>query len=245
MRSSDKHDLKAPRTRKVVSKQKPPQEIEIKLRVADRRSLLTRLSGLGAIYEGRVHEMNTLYDTKSRSMMRKGRLLRIRTERPADKSRSARPAMNRRLGGAVLTFKGPVRGSDSSAARGRRKYKVREEREVRVTDGEQLAAILEAVGLRPSFRYEKYRSTYRLPGVNGVILELDETPIGDFLEAEGNRASIDRAAELLGYGPMDYVTKSYGALFRDSMRKPGHTNSSKRERFPRLGGKDMSFRRKK
>ncbi len=243
MRPSDKQDLNARHARRVASKRKPPPEVEVKLRVADRRTLLARLSKLGAVYQSRVHEMNTLYDTPGRAMLRKGQLLRIRIEHPADKSPAASTAKNPPLAGAVLTFKGPVRGSRWSPARGARKYKVREEREVRVTDGEQLAAILEAFGLRPSFRYEKYRSTYRLPGMNSVILELDETPIGDFLELEGVRGSIDRAANLLGYGPMDYVTKSYGALFLESVRKSGHTKSSKRERIPRLGAKNMLFPR--
>ncbi len=64
-------------------------------------------------------------------------------------------------------------------------YKVREEREVRASDERAIAEILGALGLAPRFRYEKYRSTYRLPGIAHVVVELDETPIGDFLELEG------------------------------------------------------------
>ena len=69
------------------------------------------------------------------------------------------------------------------------------------------------MGLRPCFRYEKYRSTYRLPGLPGLIVEVDETPIGDFLELEGSPMEIDCGAALLGFSPADYITKSYGALF--------------------------------
>jgi len=52
------------------------------------------------------------------------------------------------------------------------------------------------------FRYEKYRTTFRLPDsnawANGLLIELDETPIGTFVELEGPAAAIDRAAEELG-----------------------------------------------
>jgi len=242
MRSSDKNGTDARRTPRVTPARKTNEEIEVTLRVADRRALLARLAELGAVCEGRVHEMNALYDTRDRSIMRRGQLLRIRTERPANRPGTKASGAKQHLEGALLTFKGPVVRQVPARSGGRR-YKVREELEVRVADGDQLAVILKALGFRPDFRYEKYRSTYRLPSMDNVILDLDETPIGDFLEAEGTRAAIDRAAELLGYQSADYVTKSYWELFRDEVRKSGHTKSSKRERFPRLMGRDMVFRR--
>ena len=223
---------------------KPNQEIEVKLRIADRQALLARLDELGAIYEGRVHEMNTLYDTRERTLMRKGQLLRIRIERRADYPEAKASHTTQKLESALLTFKGPVRRRNSGAARSQRKYKIREEQEVRAADGDQLAVILEALGLLPSFRYEKYRSTYRLPAIKNVALELDETPVGDFLEVEGARASIDRAAALLGYRPSDYLTKSYWDLFQE-YRDSVHTKSSKRERFPNFGHPDMLFLQKR
>jgi adenylate cyclase class 2 len=243
MRSSDKNQTHARRTRRQTSPPKPNQEVEVKLRVADRRALLARLTELGAICEGRVHEMNTLYDTRDRSLMRKGKLLRIRTERQADQPGTQASAITRKLEGALLTYKGPVRRSDAPAVRGGRRYKIREEREVRAADADQLAIILESLGLRPSFRYEKYRTTYRLPTIDNVILELDETPVGDFLEAEGARAAIDRAAQLLGYQREDYVTKSYWDLFQERLRERGHAKFQKRRRFPRARQRDMLFSR--
>jgi adenylate cyclase class IV len=227
------------------------KETEVKLRVADRQALLGRLARLRARYHGRVHEMNTLYDTPDGALARRGRLLRIRVERPAEQ-RAGRtpnlakmPSARRDRQGALLTFKGPVRGKEQGRAGGGRRYKIREEREVRVADGNALARIFEALGLRPSFRYEKYRSTYRLPHLDGVTLELDETPIGDFLEAEGTRAAIDRAAALLGYQPADYITKSYGQLFLDRVRMMGRASPSKTRRIAHVGARDMLFGREK
>lgn len=244
MRTSDKNDRRVRRPRRAKRVPKPSREIEIKLRIADRRALLARLGELGAICEGRVHEMNTLYDTRERTLMRKGQLLRIRIERRADYPEAKASHTTQKLESALLTFKGPVRLRNSGAARSQGKYKIREEQEVRAADGDQLAVILEALGLLPSFRYEKYRSTYRLPAIKNVALELDETPVGDFLEVEGARASIDRAAALLGYRPSDYLTKSYWDLFQE-YRNSVHTKSSKRERFPNSGHPDMLFLQKR
>ena len=220
------------------------QETEVKLRVADREALLRQLAGIGASYQGRVHETNTLYDTPDGSLRREGKLLRIRMEQPAERAKSSArvPRESEKIHAALLTFKGPPRPERSKEFSGGRRYKIREEREVRVADGEVLARILEAMGLRPVFRYEKYRSTFRLPRLPGVILDFDETPIGDFLEAEGARAAIDRSAALLGYRPADYITESYGELL---LRETRHIKPSRKGKTPRSASRDMLFPRKK
>lgn len=88
-----------------------------------------------------------------------------------------------------------------------------------------MGQILNGLGLHPAFRYEKFRTTYALPGIRGLKVELDETPIGIFLELEGPPSGIDRAARLLGYARNDYLKESYGALYladcRRRGRKPG------------------------
>jgi adenylate cyclase, class 2 len=248
-----KPDSKTRSTRRAAANRQASLETEVKLRVGDRHALLRKLAALRAECEGRVHEMNTIYDTPARFLMRKGKLLRVRVERPMGRVRMSKPNTNETPAGALVTYKGPVRRRVPTKAPGSRKsdgrkYKVREEREIRVADGEQLAVILEGIGLLPSFRYEKYRSTYRLPGLDGVKLELDETPIGDFLEAEGSRAAIDLSTERLGYRPADYITESYWDLFRDAMRKRGRRNGSKRARKLAFDGSEvgnMLFRNKK
>jgi len=51
------------------------------------------------------------------------------------------------------------------------------------------------------FSYEKYRTTMKLPGsarwAKDLVIEVDETPIGTFLELEGPAEAIDRAAQNL------------------------------------------------
>jgi adenylate cyclase class IV len=220
------------------------KEVEVKLRVADREALLRRLARLNAkLVRPRVHEMNTLYDTPDGALARREQMLRIRVERTASRSKSGGGAGRKSEELVTLTYKGPVERpatreqgrrddklpSDSGGDSGRDaagnleggRYKVRDEREVRLSDAGAGAHILEAFGLAPRFRYEKYRTTYRMPGRGGVVVELDETPIGTFLELEGSRAAIDRAAGGLGFGPADYIVETYVALFIEKLREKG------------------------
>jgi adenylate cyclase class 2 len=191
-------------------------EVEIKLRVADRPAILRRLKRLKAAGGERVHEMNTLYDIPGGALAREGKLLRIRVEQPAPArgGKSPRkPRPSNRTRAAMLTYKGPVQTASPDGSFHGRRSKIREEHEVCVEDAAALARVFEGLGLRPWFRYEKYRSTYRLPGFARLLLEVDETPIGDFLELEGPPEAIDRCAALLDFRTADYIIKSYGALF--------------------------------
>ncbi len=208
------------------------KEVEVKLRVGDLAAARRALAKLGARpvaarsvksrpgQAGRVNEFNTLFDTPEGGLAKHGQLLRIRQEwRGGRGSEKAKPART------VFTYKGPsVADSAASAALGRR-YKIRDEFEVEVADASGLRQILEALGLRGWFRYEKYRTTFALPPKNrwaaGLRIELDETPIGPYLELEGPPEAIDRAAEQLGYRHGDYITTSYLALYLEQCRRRG------------------------
>ena len=197
------------------------REIEVKLRIADVREILSKLRKLRAISRGRVLEQNTLYDTPNSEIRRSGRLLRLRTERPAASAwaGAGRPQ-------TVLTLKGPLPGR--SAATAPAPFKERMEREVLVHSPQQWPSALGSLGLRPAFRYDKYRTSFRLGDLH---LDLDETPIGVFLELEGPPAPIDRAARLLGFSRRHYLRQSYGELYIADCRRQG--------RVPR----NMLFRR--
>lgn len=200
------------------------EEIEIKLRVPDLAALQSRLIYLRARkILSRTYESNTLYDTPKKNLRRRGQLIRVRIERPASSFGKNRLNQN---GAAVLTYKGPSAQSRNLPKTGghsknRMHFKIRDEAETPVSDAEQTARILHALGLRPAFRYEKFRTTYALPGVRGLKVELDETPIGIFLELEGPATGIDRAARLLGYGRQDYLTETYGSLYLSNCRRHG------------------------
>ena len=187
------------------------QEIEIKLRIRDLPALRRRLRALGARLLSNVHEHNTVFDTPRQRLRKKGQLLRLRLERP--RSSSKFPLR------AVLTCKGPGAPSTKPSTASSSRYKIREEIETSISHPSALERILHGLGLQPSFRYEKYRSTYRLPRLLGVLIDLDETPIGVFLELEGSPRAIDRAARLLGFGPSDYLVATYAALYFDHCRR--------------------------
>jgi adenylate cyclase class 2 len=246
MRSASKTGL---RKSGRVTPERAHTEIEVKLRIADKARLLDQLAHLKArLVRARVHEMNTLYDTPDGKLARHGQMLRLRVERPAPDAN--REGLTQRVSAgkpeisALLTLKGPAKGQKASAP-GR--YKVREEHEARVSDHREMARILEALGVRPWFRYEKFRSTFELPSVRNLKLALDETPIGLFLELEGPPGEINRAAALLGFARSGYISKSYGALFMEHSGLAGRVSgqASPNEPVPFSGVQDMLFGRSK
>jgi len=171
-------------------------EVEIKLAVASAAEGLERLqrAGFTPLHE-RAFEANTVFDTAALELIQSGRLLRLREFR----------------GEALLTFKGPPEPGP---------HKTRREVETRVEDGGAMQAVLEALGYRGVFRYEKYRTAFGRAGGAGHAF-LDETPIGCFLELEGAPEWIDATAAELGFARGDYITLSYGSLYREHCRKAG------------------------
>ena len=204
------------------------REIEIKLQVPSIDAPRRRLKQLHARkITPRTHESNTLYDTPKSDLRRRGQMIRIRIERSSSSRRGQAPKAK---APAILTYKGPSRTRPNSEAMARgasaaKYFKVRNEAEVSFNGADQLEAILRAFGLHPVFRYEKFRTTYVLPSIRGLKIELDETPIGTYLELEGHVVGINRAARLLGYTKRDYITGTYGSLYladcRRRGRKPG------------------------
>ena len=78
------------------------------------------------------------------------------------------------------------------------------------------------IGFRPGFRYEKFRTSFRnIPSAAGLHLDLDETPVGDFLEIEGAPREIDRIARALGFSPRDYIRSTYWDLYAAECRRRG------------------------
>jgi len=164
-----------------------PVETEIKLRMESPEAARQAVRSLGAtLVRPRHLEDNTLFDDASHSLAADGKVLRLR----------------RAEGHAILTFKGPRRDVEG--------IKARTELEVEVANGDRLEAILRALEMSPSFRYQKYRETNRWRDAEIVV---DETPIGTFLEIEGPPATIHAAASALGRGLHDYIRDSYVALF--------------------------------
>jgi adenylate cyclase class 2 len=129
---------------------------------------------------------------------------------------------------ALVTFKGPAPGRPQRGARKENTrtsrqpaYKVRREWEFRIADSAAFRQVLAALGFEPSFYYERHRTMYRLRQFPRLVVDLDETPIGVFLELEGPRRAIDRVRKALGYRRGDAILASYGALYLAHCRKRG------------------------
>ena len=161
-------------------------ETEIKLRVesVERGQQLLERAGF-LLHTPSTLEVNVVYDTQDRTLRQTGRVLRLRDYGDA----------------RVLTFKGPAVAT---------KHKTRLETETSVGSTEVLAAVFAELGYRPVFRYEKMRAEYRFDSGTAT---LDETPIGIFIELEGDPEWIDASALRMGFGESDYITESYGRLY--------------------------------
>ena len=112
-------------------------------------------------------------------------------------------------GKSLLTFKGPVQPSP---------MKLREEIETVVGDGETMLRCLEALGYNVWFRYQKYREEFAL---NDVVIAIDETPVGVFVEVEGGEQGILEVTRAMGLTEADFVLDSYRALFMEHRRAHG------------------------
>jgi adenylate cyclase class 2 len=177
-------------------------EREIKLRFPSVEDARLAILGTGATpLLGRRLQEDALLDNDEEELRRRRCVLRVRTEN----------------GKSRLTFKGPVQPG---------LMKVREELETVVGDGAILLRVLEELGLHIWFRYEKYREEF---AHEDVIVAIDETPVGVFVEIEGGEQGIAAMAEALGRTPADYILDSYRGLYLKYREEHG------------LSGPDMVF----
>lgn len=164
-------------------------ENEIKLALpsaAEGRLLLLAQGFLEAV--PRTFERNLVLDDPAQSIRPAGRLLRLRQAGEL----------------VTCTFKGaPIAGSI---------HKQREEREFTATNLDEVVNVFAALGYRPGFRYDKFRTEFAIPNEPGLAT-LDETPIGNYFELEGPADWIDGTASSLGFDTTQYITESYSRLY--------------------------------
>ena len=163
------------------------EEIEVKVPAADLDAVRDRLGRSGATRRSPKHdESNDLFDDSALTLSSSGRTVRLR----------------RAQGRAILTYKGSARFQDG--------VKIREEREVEVSDAAEAEAILAGLGLERRFRYEKRREEWDF---EGCVTALDETPIGNFVEIEGDPVSIRRLIAKLELDFTEAIPYSYAELY--------------------------------
>ena len=169
----------------------PPPSIERELKFAqvDLDTLRSRLLELEAERLGpTVFEENWLID-RDGELGDRASILRVRAEEGR---------------GAVVTFKGPSSFEGPT--------KVRVELEMRVESAEKALEIFTTLGYKAERRYQKLREEWRL-GTETICL--DHTPIGDFVEFEGDRA--EAVAKRCGFDPETALRKSYLMLYAEHL----------------------------
>lgn len=109
--------------------------------------------------------------------------------------------------GVRVTYKGPRRQDGAVKVRAEHEFNVDAEGE------DQAKALFEALGYRVVRRYQKVREEWR---VGGVEVALDHTPIGDFVEFEGDRAEV--LAKRCGLDLKTVEQRSYLRLYDDFLK---------------------------
>ena len=189
--------------------QKDNKELEIKLSIINLETAVGRVQRLGAeVYLPRHLEDNLLFDRKHEPLSQSRMLLRMRNMKQPDPP-------NKEIK-SILTFKGAPEITDGA--------KDREEIECEISGAQNLQTIFSKLGFEVTFRYQKYRTVYRVKGVELDIC-IDETPIGDFFELEGDILRIHEYATKLGYNRDDYVTQSYVTLYYRWCQKTGNNQA--------------------
>jgi adenylate cyclase class 2 len=168
------------------------REIKLRFESPDAARAAVLATGASPVHSRRLQE-DCLLDTLDEVLHRRRCVLRLRME----------------PGKSLLTFKGPVQPSA---------LKMREELETVVGDGPLVLRVLEELGFHVWFRYEKFREEFAL---DDVIVAVDETPVGTFVELEGGDRGIAQMAIALGCAPADYLFDSYRGLFMEHCRRLG------------------------
>ena len=163
-----------------------PLEVEVKFYLPEPDLMKDRLLEAGAVSAGRQFEKNIRFEDPSKSLRRRGMLLRLRSD---DRIR--------------LTFK-------STPSRPDPEFKVHRELEVVVDDFEICQGILEGLGFLPEQCYEKWRETFVLEYTKCLI---DTMPYGRFLEIEGEKPDIRGVANRLDLRWDERILLNYLEIF--------------------------------
>jgi adenylate cyclase class IV len=183
-----------------VTRGRPRDELELKIRVTDLTGLRRALRAAGARLEFRGRMTDRRYD-RTRELTRRDHVLRLRVYQPA----------GRRRAHAVLAWKGPA-----SARRG---YRHRSELEFTVSDPEALRTLLERLRYRVTLVIDRRVEVYRLAG---AMLRLERFPAMDtLLEVEGSPAAMEHAIKAIGLPRHQFLSESLPYFTRAYRRRTG------------------------
>ena len=165
-------------------------ERELKFPCDNLEAVRERLADLEAERQAAASFEDNLVFDKDGVLESAGSVLRLRSDRR----------------GARLTVKGPPRFKEG--------VKVRDEREISVSDADETQALLEQLGYGIVQRYQKMREEWQL---GGVVAALDHTPVGDFVEFEGEKAA--QVAKRCGFEIESAEQRSYLRIYADHLEE--------------------------
>jgi adenylate cyclase class 2 len=171
-----------------------PLEIEVKFHLPEIKPVRDQLLAMGATDSGRVFETNIRFEDASKTLRKRGILLRLRKD---DR--------------ILLTFKSNLPRPDTQ-------FKVHRELEVEVGDFRVCRSILEGMGFHPEQAYEKWRETFVLNNTKALV---DTMPFGVFLEIEGQKSDIRDIADGLGLHWKKRILLNYLEIFEIVKREEG------------------------
>ena len=173
---------------------KMSQENEIKIALTEKSmaTLRHRLALQGSrTTTQETLETNTLFDFEDSRLTKNGCALRMRSYGQM----------------RLLTYKGPVQDDPL--------FKRRLELQTDVSDPDTMHQILASLGLEPRFKYSKIREIQSLTiGENRVEVSLDETPVGFFVELEGEPSTITKAIKILSLDDKQVTSDTYVDLYK-------------------------------
>ncbi|MBL7158004.1 MAG: class IV adenylate cyclase [Candidatus Omnitrophica bacterium] len=182
-------------------------EIEAKFKITDEKAILRALKRIGARFKGRVEEKDIYY--KAPTCCKKASAVRLRSAGKRN----------------IFTVKRIPKKTFS------RNFKIRDEFETDIENKKAFQEILKILKFNPAFRKEKRRLLYEW---RRLKISVDKLPfIGVYLEIEGDRKRIRKAAKALGLDKKNAITSTYMELF---------------DRYKKLNkkpGLELVFRRKK
>jgi len=171
-------------------------EIEVKLRFETAAAARSAILNAGGVEKRSRHfERNRIFDTPAGDLVSRLVLLRLRSTSD---------------GRAWLTYKEKV-ASEIRA-------KVREETEIEVSSAENLAAVLGKLGFVTIYTYEKHRTVFEM---DGATVDLDETPMGCFVEVEAPADRLEAIVSALGADPAGALTEDYRTLYKIYLEERG------------------------
>lgn len=165
-------------------------EIELKFKVDDHKGIIKFLEEMNAEFVGKAFERTVRFDTNDQVLEKSGRFLRTRT---GFKN--------------VITFKRKIDSDD---------FKEREEIEFEISDPEKMNYILKNLGFSKILIMEKNREKWNYKNTEVV---LDELPMGNYIEIEGEKESIFEVVKDFQLNIDDKITGTYWDIWREFANK--------------------------